>query len=192
MPYCARLQSSNHERRAAQVRIRGTSSWRGTTSSWAQAPPAAPSPRACRRTGEVACWCWKRVGRTGASPLRCRRPASSSHWATRATTGRTRRSRTRRGTGAAISCRAARCWAAPARSTACPMCAASRRTITDGPPSAAKAGTSQACCPTSSARRTTKTAPTPITARAAHSRSPTAARGTRCRRPISSPASPTA
>ena len=45
--------------------------------------------------------------------------------------------------------RAARCWAAPARSTPCSTCAATPRTTTTGASSATTAGATTTCCPTS-------------------------------------------
>ena len=55
-------------------------------------------------------------------------------------------------TAAPPTSRAARCWAAPARSTAWSTCAARRPTTTAGASAAARAGTTRACCPTSEGR----------------------------------------
>ena len=68
-----------------------------------------------------------------------------------ATTGATRPSPSRTSTAAACTPRAARCSAAPRRSTAWCTCAATRSTSSAGRRRAPPAGRTRTCCPTSSA-----------------------------------------
>ena len=70
-------------------------------------------------------------------------------------------------------CRAARCWAAPARSTAWSICAAIPPTTTSGASAAAKAGTGIPCCRSSARPRTRSAARTSSTASAGRCTSPT-------------------
>ena len=72
----------------------------------------------------------------------------------------------RSSTAAPSTSRAARCWAAPARSTAWSTCAAPRPITTTGASAAARAGTGIACCRSSRRPRTRSAAPTSSTASA--------------------------
>ena len=113
--------------------------------------------------GGIACCCWKLAARIAIR-------GSTSRWAsprstpTRASTGCTRANPRRSSAGAGCISRAARCSAAPARSTAWCTCAATRPTMTNGVSAAAPAGTGTACCRisrrpnTRSAARTSSTA----------------------------------
>jgi type III restriction enzyme len=73
---------------------------------------------------------------------------------------------------ASTTCRAARCWAGPVRSTACATCAASRRISMAGRSLVATDGISAACFRIFASRKTTKTAPVICMGRAGRSRSP--------------------
>ena len=93
----------------------------------------------------------------------------------RRSTGCSTASRSPSSTTASCTSRAARCWEAPARSTAWSICAATPPTTTSGASAAAKAGTTTPFSPTSSAPRTMNVAPTRSMAPAARSRSRTIA-----------------
>ena len=86
------------------------------------------------------------------------------------------RSRSRNSATAGCICRAARRWAAPARSTAWSISAATTATTTSGASAAARAGTGIPSCRSSRRRRTRRAAPTNSTASAARCTSPTSPR----------------
>ena len=87
--------------------------------------------------------------------------------------------------GAAYCGRAARCWAARARSTGSSISAARAGLSTSGASSATPAGPMTTCCRISAGPSTRSAAPTSITAPAGRSTSPTCARGTNCTTPLS-------
>ena len=95
-------------------------------------------------------------------------PAGALHLrANRSSTGTTMPRPSPASPAARCNGRAAGCWAAPARSTACSMSAATRPITTAGRRWAAAAGAMPTCCPFSGNRRITGAATRNIAARAA-------------------------
>src|SRR5581483_10675365 len=141
-------------------------------SSPAPARRGAASRRGSARTGATACCCWRRDRRTATPGFTCRW-AMPSCSPIRSSTGCTRANPSPSSTTAPSTSRAARCWAAPARSTAWSICAATRPITTSGASAAAPAGTGTACCPISRRRKTRSAAPTRFTASAGRSTSAT-------------------
>ena len=144
------------------------------TSSSAPVRPAACWPTACRTTATIRYCCWKRAARTTIPGYTCRsaisRPCTTPGW-----TGAIARKRTPASPDASCNGRAARCWAAPARSTACCMYVARRKITTVGPSWATQAGAMPRCCPTLKNRKTRNAVPATTTAWAARSRCRTCA-----------------
>ena len=101
-----------------------------TTSSSAPVPPAACSPTASAKIPTSRCCCSKPARATGIPSSTC--PRAWPSWPARsASTGTTAPPPSRSSTTACCGGRAARCWAAPVRSTPCATSAASPRDYDD-------------------------------------------------------------
>src|SRR5579883_1498960 len=134
-------------------------------------PPAASWRRALARTASAGSYCSKPAAWTPTAGS-ISRSASARPSPTRRSTGATRPSPIPAPPAAACSGRAARCSAAPPRSTAWFISAVRPRISTIGASSAMPAGRSRTCCPISSAPSIKRAAPTPSTARAGRSACP--------------------